>query len=285
MIAERLSFRAAADDLRLAQPALSQQMRKLEGELGVSLFDRSLRPIRLTDAGEHLLPRARSILREIDITVAELKDFSAQPRGRLTVGVMQYLTTLEVPDLLADFSSRFPAVDLGLRVGNTGQLFEELEFGEIDVMICHTDGLESRPDLIIEPMRVEELVFAVSPDHRSAGSATISIEEIADTAQITFREGASSREAMISAFDRKGLKPHIAFESGDMSTAMDLVARGFGVALVPRSVAARDSRVSTLSVAPEPLARHVAFAWRRDRHRSRALEAFRVVTHEAMDIQ
>lgn len=281
-IAEHSSFRAAADDLRLAQPALSQQMRKLEGELGVLLFDRSTRPVELTDAGAHLLPRAKDILDTVERTTAELRDFASEHRGRLAVGAMQYLTNLELPDLLADFARNHPLVELGLRVGNTGQLCDGLTDGELDVVICHSDELGARPDLTVEPLRVEELVVVVARDDPRATQGSIAIESLAETPLLTFRRGASIREAMIEPFERAGLTPRIAFESPDLPTVVGLVARGFGVSLIPRSVAEREAGVASLRVTPEPLTRHVALVWRRDRHRSRAVEDFRASARAAM---
>jgi DNA-binding transcriptional LysR family regulator len=283
-IAEHASFRAAADDLRMAQPALSQQMRRLETELGVELFDRSTRPVRVTDAGEHLLPRARAILRDVERAAAEVRDFATEPRGRLAVGVMQYLTNLELPELLADFNRRYPLVELGLRVGNTGQLRDGLGLGDIDVVICHVDELGNRPELTVEPLRVEELVIVVALDDDRAGHESIMIESLADTPLITFRQGASMRDAMMAAFDRAGLTPNIAFEGPDMATTVGLVARGLGWALIPRSIAEREASVAALHVAPDPLTRQVALVWPSDRHRSRPLEAFRAMTHEAMEL-
>ncbi len=281
-IAEHTSFRAAAEELCLAQPALSQQMRRLEGELGIKLFDRSTRPVRLTDAGTYLLPRARTILANVERTGVELRDFAAEPRGRLTVGSMQYLTNLELPGILADFSRRHPQVDLGLRVGNSGQLCDALTLGNLDVAICHVDELTSQPDLTVEPLRVEELVFAVPRGDPRAAQEAAEIGDFAGTPLITFHPGASIREAVLAEFTRAGLTPQIAFESPDMPTAVQLVARGLGVALIPRSIAEREPRVVALSVAPTRLTRQVALIWLSNRHRSLGLTAFRASTREAM---
>lgn len=281
-IADHRSFRGAADELRLAQPALSQQVQRLEAELGVALFDRSSRPVKVTDAGAHLVPLARSILSDVERARAEIRDFASEPRGRLAVGAMQYLTSLELPDLLADFGRRHPAVELGLRVGTTGQLCDSLGLGDIDVVICHVDELGSRPELTVEPLRVEELVFVIARDSSRAADGRATITSLAGEPLIAFHRGASIRDAMNAAFEHSGLTPKIAFEIGDMPTAVQLAARGLGVALVPRSIANRETGIAILGVAPTPLTRQVALVWRRDRHRSRALEAFRASTRAAM---
>lgn len=275
-IAARRSFRAAGEDLRIAQPALSQQMRRLEDELGVELFDRSTRPVGLTDAGEHLLPRARQLLADLERATAEVREFSGEFRGRIAVGAMQYLTNLELPGLLASFRERHPLVELGLRVGNTGQLCELLESGELDIAVCHSDELDLSPEFATEELRTEELVIVVAAADPLAGQTAVTVQELAPTPLITFRKGASIREALQHAFDEAGLVPQISFESADLPTAIELVRRGLGVALVPRSIAEREPpSVTALPIAPVRLTRRVALIWRSDRHRSRALEAFR----------
>lgn len=277
-IAARLSFRRAAEDVHITQPALSQQIRRLESELGVELFDRRRHPIQLTNAGEHLLVRAREILAAMDNASAEVRDFGSEYRGKVRLGAMQYLTSLEVPDLLAAFRKRHPEVELHLRMGNTGQLETMLRADEVDLTLCHSNDLVLPPEYVVEPLRDEELVLIVGPSDRLAGRAQVSMEELSDAPFITFRHGASIHEALRQAFAAHDLKPRVGFESADMSTAFALVGRGLGVALVPRSITERSSSathpVVAVPVGPDRLSRTVALIWRRDRYHSQAFDAF-----------
>lgn len=277
-VAARMSFRRAADDVHITQPALSQQVRRLENELGVELFDRRRHPIRLTSAGAHLLVLAHQILDAMDNAVAEVREFGSEYRGRIVLGAMQYLTSLEVPDLLAAFRTRHPRVELQLRMGNTGQLETMLRADEIDLALCHSDGLDLPPGFAIEPLRDEELVLIVAPSHPLAGRDQVSVTELADAPFITFRHGASIHDALMNAFAEHGLVPQVGFESADMATAFALVGRGLGVALVPRSITSHGASpghpVHAVPVGPGRISRTVALIWRRDRYHSPTFEAF-----------
>lgn len=279
VIAKHSSFRRAADELRLAQPALSQQMHRLEAELGVELFDRSTRPIRITPAGSRLLARSLSILEAIDDTADEMRELATKHRSRLTVGVMQYLTSLEVPDLLADFSRRHPLVDLGLRVGGPEHLCAGLSDGDIDIAMCHDDEISVRLPLEREHLRTEEFVVIVPHQDPRATDGSIAIQSLAEAPLIAFKHGAANR-VFSDAFARAGLTPDIAFEGPDMSTVIGLVARGLGAALVARPIAEREPQVAWLRVAPEPLTREVALFWRSGgRRNDNNIDAFRQSAH------
>ncbi len=274
-IAARRSFRQASNDVRVAQPALSQQIRRLEAELGVKLFDRASRPVELTDAGEMLLPRARQILADADRAAAEVREFGGAFRGRVVIAAMAYLTALELPDVLAEFHERHPLVDLQLRVGNSGRVFELLKTGEADLALCHVDNLVLPPECTVEELRREELVIIVKATDPLAALRQVSIQEVADQPFIMFRRGASIREALEEAFEEAGLPLLVGFESGDLPTAFAFVSRGLGVALVPRSAThIYADQVTALAIRPVPLARRVALVSRTDRYQSRAVDAF-----------
>lgn len=274
-IASRRSFRQASNDVHVAQPALSQQIQRLEDELGVKLFDRASRPVALTDAGETLLPRARQILADVDRAAAEAREFGSGYRGKVAIGAMQYLAGLELPDLLAEFHDRYPQVELELRLGNSGEILEMLRAGYTDIALCHIDEVELPPDFTVEELRREELVIIVKPSDPLAGLREVTVQELADVSFILFRPGASIRDALENAFAQEGLTLRVSFESSDIATAFALVSRGLGVALVPRSTAeTQPHAVAVVRVGPHSLARRVALVSSRERYRSRAVDAF-----------
>ncbi len=284
VIAEHSSFRVAAEELNLAQSALSQQMHRLEAELGVELFDRSTRPIRITDAGEHLLSRSQVILSELDQITSEMRELATKHRSRLTLGVMQYLTSLEVPHLLAAFARRHPLVNLGLRVGGAEQLCAAMGDGEIDIAICHSDEVDAKFELATEFLRTEEFVVVVARQDPRAADGTITMQALAEEPLIAFKHGSSIR-VFTEAFAEAGIdhSPEFPFEGPDMSTVIGLVARGLGVALVPRPIAERAREVAWLRLSPEPLTREVALFWRPDTRRMDLIDAFRMTAHRLMD--
>lgn len=275
-IAARRSFRQASDDVLIAQPALSQQIRRLEVELGVKLFDRASRPVELTDAGQTLLRHANQILADVDRAVAEVREFGSEFRGKVVVATMQYLTSLELPDLLTEFHAQHPAVELKLLVGNSGEVINHVEDGAADLALCHIDDLDLPPEFSVEELRTEELVVIVEPSDPIAGMREVSVKELASKSFVTFRPGASIRTVVERAFDDEGVELRISFESGDIPTTLALVSRGLGVAVVPRSASEllRDDQVAAVPIGPIPLVRRVGMVSRRDRHRSQAVDAF-----------
>lgn len=276
-IADYGTFRGASAELLIAQPALSQQVRRLEVELGVKLFDRTKRPVELTPAGERFLPRARRILDEIERAAAEAREFAGEFSGRIAIGAMKYLANLELPDLLLSLGEHYPAVQLQLSVGNSDQLRDLLCANRIDVAIAHADGLDLPPQFAVEVLRPEELVVLVGNAHPLAALDEATVRDLESVPFILFEDGASMQQALRLAFSDSELHLNIALQTGDLYTAVSLVARGFGVAVVPRSIARQQmADVTGVRIGPVPLMRHVALVWNRDRHRSRAVEAFAV---------
>jgi DNA-binding transcriptional LysR family regulator len=272
------SFRGAAEQLHLAQPSLSQQIRRLESELGVRLFDRTRRPIALTDPGRVLLARAADILRAVDQTTAEVKDFEKEFYGRVQVGAMQYLVHLELPDLLATFRERCPNADLHLRIGNTGEVLDMLVDNEVDVALIHGDGLELPDGFSARPLRTEPLVLITALDDRLARRRHVAWRDLSDADFIVFRAGASLHHALMDACSRAGFVPKATLETADIATAVALVSRGLGIALLPQSFAAEERhRVAQVGVGDEPLTRTVVLAWNDDAYQSRALRAFKAL--------
>lgn len=265
-------FRKACANLRVSQPALSQQIKRLEAELGVELFDRGNRPIALTDAGALFYERAQQLLADVELTVSEVREFSGEFRGKVVLGAMQYLTFLALPEVIAAFRQAHPLVEFQLKMGNTGKLQQMLQSGEVDLALCHVDNFSPGPKFGIRELRTEELVIIVAENDPLASADKISVPELADVRFITFGEEASIHQALVDAFAEYGMSPRIDVESADMTTAFALVERGLGVALVPRSIVG-GARVRSLALYPRPTNRHIALAWRQHRYRLRAVKA------------
>jgi DNA-binding transcriptional LysR family regulator len=265
-------FRKACANLMVSQPALSQQIKRLEAELGVELFDRGSRPIALTDAGAFLYGRAQQLLADVELTASQLHEFSGEFRGKVVLGAMQYLTFLALPEVIASFRQAHPLVELQLKMGNTGQLQQMLRSGEVDLILCHADNLSVGPKIHVRELRSEELVIIVAEDHPLASCDRISVPELADAHFITFGAEASIHQALLDAFAEYGRSPRIDVESADMTTAFALVERGLGVALVPRSIVG-SAHVRPLPLYPRAASRRLALVWRENRYALRAVKS------------
>ena len=275
-LAEERHFTRAAAREHVAQPALSQQIRRLEAEVGLALVHRTTRQVALTDAGEMLVQRARRVLGELDAARAELQELSGLRSGRVTIGAMQTVGAFDLSLLLATFHERHPGVELAIREEPSDTLAAMLRTDELDLAILSvTDRIERR-GLELERLTTEELVAVLPADHRLAGRARIRFAALADEDFIGFRDGWALRHVLEQASGEAGFTPRIAFESNEMPRIRNLVARGLGVALLPRSGvegdAARDVAVVALTE-PRPM-RDVTLAWRAGRRHAPAAAAF-----------
>ena len=227
-------FARAAGRLRVAQPSLSQQIRSLEGDLGVELFDRSGRRAVLTGAGEAFLVRAERVLAEAERARAEARGFADLERGRVAVGALQSLVEARLPALLAAFNRSYPGVEVALREETTVQMLGLLREGEIDLALGHTTGVRVPPRMLADPLFEEELVLVVSPGHALAERGRVWLSELEDETFVCYKEGSGIRVALIEACEAEGFEPRVSFECG---TLRALASAGLGVAVVPRSMA------------------------------------------------
>ena len=267
-VARRLHFTRAADELHVAQPSVSQQIRKLEDELGVRLFHRMKRGVALTPAGETLLPWARRILADVDQARAEVQELTGLRRGRLAVGATPSVSTTLLPAALATFHARYPGVALTLREAGSGDLVGQLEQGELDLAVII---LPIRHRILkTTPLLEEELILAVPVGHELADRSSVAIAELRDVPLVMFREGYDLREATLAACRRAGFEPRLALDGGEMDSVLRCVAAGLGVAVVPSMVIEPDGAVRGVRVTPPRLTRTLALAHRRDRPLSRA---------------
>jgi DNA-binding transcriptional LysR family regulator len=266
-VAGHLHFTRAAEALHVAQPSVSQQIRKLEDELGVRLFHRMKRRVALTPAGETLLPWARRVLGDIAEARAEVQELTALRRGRLAVGAPPSVSTTLLPHALASFHDAYPGVSLTLREAGSGDLIRYLEQGELDLAAIILPA--GHPALETTPLLDEELVLAVPPGHELAGLDVVELAALRDVPLVMFREGYDLREATMTACRQAGFEPRLALDGGEMDSVLRCVEAGLGVAVVPSMVIRSEGALGAVRLAPT-LTRTIALANRRDRPLSRA---------------
>jgi DNA-binding transcriptional LysR family regulator len=234
-VARHRHFTRAADELHVAQSAVSHQVQRLEQELGVELLRRTTRSVEPTEAGALVAARALSVLSESDALVAEVEELRGLVRGRLTVGALLFGGELDIPAILAAFTSEFPHVEVGVREGTAQRMLDMLRDGSLDVAFA----LESERHEGIERLDLsdEELAAAISPRHPLAGDGPLRVEKLAGHALIAFQPGSSTRAMVDAALARARVEPRIAVEANDLALVRSLAARGLGVAVLPRSFA------------------------------------------------
>lgn len=265
-------FTRAADELHVAQSALSHQVRKLEQELGMELLQRTTRSVAPTEAGELVAARARAVLAETAALRGEIDELRGLTRGHVNVGAMLFGGRLDIPATLARFTASFPDVEVGLREGTAQRMLEMLADGSLDVAFA----LEVRtPDGVARlELSSEELAVATAPEHPLAGTEPLPIRALAGNRLIVFERGSSTRAVVDAALARARVQPEIALEANDFALLRSLVARGLGVAILPRSFLERPGPpVAFRSLSP-PLRMNVVLWWRHERPLSPAAQAF-----------
>ncbi len=272
-VADTGTFTAAARDLHVAQPSISKQVRKLEAELGAVLLERGKAGIALTDAGEILLPWAKRVLADVDGARSEVAGLATLERGRLSVGATPSVSTVLLPRVLATFHSSHPGVTLSVIEAGSRDLVDRLASGELDLaMVILPVPREELFETI--PLLREELVLAVSKRHPLATRKTVRVSELRGVPLVMFRDGYDLRSATIAACEQAGFHPTFAIEGAEMDGVLRMAAAGVGVAVVPRMVVETGGPLVAIRLTQPTPTRSVGVAFRRDRHHSRAADAF-----------
>ncbi|HWE33101.1 MAG TPA: LysR substrate-binding domain-containing protein [Solirubrobacteraceae bacterium] len=271
-VARHRHFTRAADELHVAQSALSHQVRRLEQELGIELLDRTTRTVEPTQAGTMVAARARVILEHAAALREEVDELRGLVRGRVTIGALLFGGELDIPALLAAFTGAYPDVEVGLREGTVQRMVDGLLDGTIDVAFI----LESEQRDAFERIELssEELVVVMSPGHALVGKRPISVRSLAGERLIGFEHGSSVRQLVDGAFARAGVQPTIALEGNDLALVRSLVAQGIGLAILPRTFAELPGPPVVVRPLGPSLRMAVALWWRRGRHLSPAARAF-----------
>jgi LysR family transcriptional regulator, transcription activator of glutamate synthase operon len=270
-VARHRHFTRAAEELHVAQSALSHQIRRLEEELGARLFDRSSRRVAPTEAGEALAARAREILAEVDGVREEIDELRGLVRGRVAVGALLPAGGLDVPRLLARFSDAFPGVEVTLREGTAGDMLRHLSEDEVDA--AFTLQAEPPPELEVERLDEEELVAAF-PRGSGPDRAFVDAAELGRHVLVTPRSGSAIKQAVDEFFAAAGEPFRVSLESGDPFLLRCLVSTGFGAGVLTRSLVEREGPPVEARPLRPAVRLPVQLVWRRDRHQSPAARAF-----------
>ncbi|MEK5238412.1 LysR family transcriptional regulator [Paenibacillus sp. FSL L8-0470] len=278
-IAAERNFSRAADKLHIAQPSLSQQLSKLEKELGVMLFQRNTSSVELTHAGHKFVEQAGAIIDAVELLRQEMSDISQLRTGSVVVGSMPITGAHLLPHVLPVFKRKYTDVEITLLEDSSMNLEKLTASGQTDLSLLSLP-LEI-PTLAYEVLGEERIDLAVPPEHplasRSTKGTRTSLEELKDEPFIVLKEGQGFRKMTVELCREAGFEPRIVFESNNMETVQSLVATGMGVTLVPHFIARapRSEFVPVYLPLAEPVpSRTLVIAYRRGRYLSKAAEAF-----------
>jgi DNA-binding transcriptional LysR family regulator len=282
-VARTLSFTRAAAELGYVQSNVTAQVKALERELGVPLFDRLGRRVVLTDAGRVLLRYAEKLL-DLSEEAREAVTGGGEPTGTLVVGASPSLSAYRLPRLLRSFGSRFPRVKLWFRPTPHAELEGRVADGSLDVAFL-LEGPVRSASLQAEALAEEPLVVLAPPDHPLAGSARVSPAALAGEPILLTEPGCNYRLMFERELEEAGVEPAAALEFDGVEAVKQCVVAGMGVAMLPAvTVEAELERgeLAALRWAGRDLAIPVQMIWHKDKWISPALAAFLETSREVI---
>jgi len=251
---------SAAERLQADQSTVSRKISRLEEEVGVALFERVGRSIRLTWAGRRFVPRAERLLNEIRDAIADAEGAVSAETGEVHIGFLHTVGTRWLPDRLARFLQSHPAVRFILAEGTAAEVVSGLVAGNFDLGILgppptHVPGLE------IHPLFQEQLAVVVPAGHRLSGSRWCSLLDLADEPLILPRSRSGLRKVIDDAFEARGLVTQVAYEGDDLAIVQGLIEAGLGISLLPMPLPAPSTRVAVIELREPPLERTMTLCW------------------------
>src|SRR5271163_4810500 len=271
-IADTGSFSRAAERCQVAQPSLSQQILKLEKDLGARLFDRLGRRVRLTEAGRAFLPYARSILSQMETARSSVADKCADVRGSVAVGVIPTIAPYLMPRYTTVFAKKYPEANLRIVEETTPILVEGLRDLSIDLAIL---ALPLRhKDLELFPLRTEPLFAVLPKDHPRATAESLALKDLRGESFVMLRDGHCFRDLSIATCTHARITPNIAFESGQFSSLFGMVAAGVGISLAPEMAIDRNAGCRYVRLSDTRATRTIVAAVLRGRSFNRVQQAF-----------
>jgi DNA-binding transcriptional LysR family regulator len=248
-VAEELHFGRAAERLHLAQPPLSQQIRKLEDLLGYALFTRTSRSVSLTPAGEALLQRARRTLRNVQRDIDETRSIGHGDVGSLHIGFIGSAMLTTLPGIFRSYREAYPRVRLHLHESFTALVSEGLENGSLDAGILR-DG-DPMEGMHVTTILSEPFVAVLPASHPCAKQKTVSIGALRDEPFVYYPRSAGARayEKPLALCEEHGFRPQIVQEASHWLTILRLISAGFGVSIAPACV----RRIASAQVVCIPL--------------------------------
>jgi LysR family hydrogen peroxide-inducible transcriptional activator len=271
-IADTGSFSRAAERCQVAQPSLSQQILKLEKDLGTMLFDRLGRSVRLTEAGRAFLPHARSILDQMETARTSVDDTCADVRGSVAVGVIPTIAPYLMPRYTTVFAKKYPEAKLRIVEETTPILVEGLRDLSIDLAILALPLRQK--DLELFPLLTEPLFAVLPKNHPLAAAKSLALKNLRGECFVVLRDGHCFRDLSIAACTHARITPRIAFESGQFSSLFGMVAAGVGISLVPEMAIDRNAGCRYVRLSDARATRTIVAAILRGRSFNRVQQAF-----------
>lgn len=244
-IAEEKTFTAGAKRVHITQAAVSMQIRQLEEEVGLPLFTRTPRRVILTEAGEHLLERARKILREHDSALEELAEIAGAEYGRLRIGSASAMfVTEQLPSILEKLKQKYENAEVSVSSGTSQALVEKILQGEIDIAFVSLPIENTNVET--ELLYVDEIVAIAHPSHTLAKQKSINAKKLAAESLILGEQGGNTRRLIDKFFEEHNVKPNVAMELSRQEAINKMVENNMGVGIAGEKNSAKEVSESKL---------------------------------------
>lgn len=262
----------AAEQLSISQPALSRSIARLEDELGVPLFERQGRSIRLNRYGELFVQRVHNIMREYQIGLTEIQQIVDPNHGEVSLGFLHTLGTNVVPDLIRSFRKENENIHFSLKQNHTHLQLLELKSGDLD--LCLLAEMDADKPIEWRELWREQLLAIVPINHPLAEKASITLTELADESFVLLKKGYALRIQLDELFSEKEIKPRITFEGDEVATVAGFVAAGLGVSILPEGDEINQKRIIKIPITDVNAERIIGMAWSEGRYLSPAAQKF-----------
>jgi LysR family hydrogen peroxide-inducible transcriptional activator len=274
-VADEGNFSRAAAKVRVAQPSLSQQIRKLEAEVGQPLFDRLPRSVVLTEAGRCLIDYARQILASIGDARRCVDELKGEVAGRVAVGAIPTIAPYVLPELVVTFQDHYPEVTLEVVEDVTEGITRRIEVGELDVALAST--CRPSPTLHRQSLGTEPLLALVSEEHPLAKKDRVAFDDLKSQRFLLLHDMHCLSQQVNHLLESRRLRPEIALAGSQLSTIANMVAASIGVSIVPEMMVKHHATPGCVSVpfAPPPPERELNLLSNPLRFQSKAAAAFR----------
>lgn len=263
-VANQKNFTRAADKINVSQSTLSQQIGKLEDELGVKLFDRNSRTVGLTQVGEDFINQAKILLDNLEKSKQIVQEYKGLLKGTLRIGAIASLGRIDFANLMTEFCRQYPDVKLEIVQAGTYGLLEKLASKSIDVAFVILPADDQYRDISFRHLAYDEFILALPPSHRLAGNPTIDLAEVAEEKFIfhpaTDRMFFLCMEACVSA----GFHPNIVCESNHSPTCLSLISAGMGIGFFPLEKIENTKIDLAIARLSEPLKKDIVLAVRKE---------------------
>lgn len=271
-VARQKSFTRAAEVLHVSQSAISKMIKDLEQELGLFLFNRSSKFIRLTDTGETFLRHAQEVVALFDNLIREVESAAQLDKGKITIGLPPITGSTRFAHLLGEFKKKFPHIDMALFEYGSKTIEAGIQNGSIDIgVICNAPDLEAFHAFTLSN---DPLWVIASPDHPLGGLDAVTLADLRTEQFVMYREDFSLHHKIVNGCIAAGFQPQIIFETSQRELMTQLVATNLGVAILPgRTCAELNSTTITARPLSHPQLHHqMSIIWKKGRHLNRAAQ-------------